>query len=70
MSHKFTSAKPSLYAPGVLRYAAAGEYEIRCLVPAPTAIPGPAYRIKHVAEKHEACSRTSNLVETIRSVFT
>jgi hypothetical protein len=62
MSHKFTVGQAVALAPGVLRYAAAGEYEIRCLVPAPDNDPrDPRYRIKHISEKHERVACESEL---------
>lgn len=68
MSHKFTVGQAVALAPGVLRYAAAGEYEIRCLVPAPDSDPkDPRYRIKHVAEKHERVAYESELTLSRRS---
>lgn len=62
MSHKFTVGQAVALAPGVLRYAATGEYEIRCLVPAPDSDPkDPRYRIKNIAEKHERVACESEL---------
>ena len=69
MSHKFTVGQAVALAPGVLRYAAAGEYEIRCLVPAPDSDPkDPRYRIKNITEKHERIACESELTLSRRSV--
>ena len=68
MSHKFTVGQAVALAPGVLRYAATGEYEIRCLVPAPDSDPkDPRYRIKNIAEKHERVACESELTLSRRA---
>ena len=72
MSHKFTVGQAVALAPGVLRYAATGEYEIRCLVPAPDSDPkDPRYRIKNIAEKHErvACESELTLSHAPQPIF-
>ena len=66
MSHKFTVGQAVALAPGVLRYAAAGEYEIRCLVPAPDNDPrDPRYRIKNISREARArrLRKRADLVE-------
>jgi len=68
MPHKFTVGQAVALAPGVLRSAAAGEYEIRCLIPAPDSDPrDPRYRIKNVSEKHERVAYESELMLSRRS---
>ena len=54
MAHKFVVGQTVDLTPKKLRQAAAGEYEILRLMPAPEDDPGnPCYRIKSIAENHE-----------------
>ena len=56
MAHKFVVGQSVdfNFTRPILRQAAAGEYEIRRLMPAPDNDPGnPCYRIKSIAENHE-----------------
>ena len=56
MAHKFVVGQSVdfNFTRPILRQAAAGEYEIRRLMPAPDDDPGnPCYRIKSIAENHE-----------------
>ena len=66
--HKFSVEQTVNLIPRVLRSAAAGEYEILHLMPAPDADPEtPRYRIKNVAEKHERVASESDLTLSNRS---
>jgi hypothetical protein len=66
--HKFSVGQAVNLIPHVLRSAAAGEYEIRHLIPATDADPEvPRYRIKNVAEKHERIASESDLTPLKRS---
>lgn len=54
MAHKFVVGQTVDLTPMKLRQAAAGEYEIRRLMPVPDGDPGnPCYRVKSIAENHE-----------------
>jgi hypothetical protein len=60
--HRFSVGQAVNLIPRALRPAAAGEYEIRHLIPATDADPEmPRYRIKNVAEKHERVASESDL---------
>ncbi len=71
-THKFAVGQTVDLALNRLRVAAAGDYEIRHLVPASDANPkNPCYRIKSIAEKHERVVSESELTLSTRpeSVF-
>ena len=72
MPHKFTVGQIVDLTPNILRAAAAGEYEVRRLMP-PSDRDGmdPCYRIKSAAEKHERIASESDLTLSSRgeSVF-
>ena len=62
MSHKFTIGQAVDLTSTVLRPSAAGEYEIRHLVPASDTDPeNPCYRVKNIDEKHERVVRESEI---------
>jgi hypothetical protein len=66
--HKFSVGQTVNLIPRVLHSAAAGEYQIRHLMPAPDADPEtPRYRIKNIAEKHERVASESDLTLSNRS---
>ena len=61
--HKFSVGQAVNLNSRVLHSAAAGEYEIRHLMPAPDTDPEtPRYRIKNIAEKHERVASESDLL--------
>jgi hypothetical protein len=54
MAHKFVVGQSVGFTRSILRQAAAGEYEIRRLMPATDDDPGnPCYRIRSIAENYE-----------------
>jgi hypothetical protein len=54
VSHKFMVGQAVELTRLTLRLAAAGEYKIRCLIPARDSDPGnPCYRVKNADENHE-----------------
>jgi hypothetical protein len=62
VAHKFTVGQIVTLMPRVLRSAAAGDYEIRHLMPTTDADQdNPSYRIKSLAEKHERVVPESEL---------
>jgi hypothetical protein len=68
VSHKFSVGQVVDLVPTILRAAAAGQYEVRRLMPASdrdTANPG--YQIKSVREPHERVAFESELTLSIRS---
>jgi hypothetical protein len=72
MAHKFTIGQTVDLLQRVLRPAAAGEYEIRHLVPASDSDPeDPRYRVKSAEENHERVVLESELTHSTRpaSVF-
>ena len=72
MAHKFTVGQAVNLSRTVLRPAAAGEYEIRRLVPAPDGDPENfCYLVKNVEEKHERVVRESEITLSRRpeSIF-
>lgn len=72
MAHKFVVGQTVDLTPMKLRQAAAGEYEIRRLMPVPDGDPGnPGYRVKSIAENHErvVCESEMSLSKRLDSVF-
>lgn len=68
MSHKFSVGQVVDLAPRILRAAAAGQYEIRRLMPASDRdTADPSYQIKSVHEKHERVVFESDLMLSDRS---
>ena len=66
--HKFSVGQSVNLISRVVHWAAAGEYEIRHLIPASDTEPEtPRYRIKNVAEKHERVASESDLTPPNRS---
>jgi hypothetical protein len=62
MTHKFMVGQAVDLVRTILRPAAAGEYEIRRLMPAPDVDPeNPCYRVKSIGEKHERVVRESEI---------
>lgn len=54
MAHKFVVGQIVDLTPMVLRQAAAGQYEVRRLMPPTDGDPdNPRYRVKSIAENHE-----------------
>jgi len=54
MAHKFVVGQIVDFARIIVRQAAAGEYEVRQLMPAADRDPqNPCYRVKSIAENHE-----------------
>ncbi len=54
LAHKFRIGQTVDLMPRILRAAAAGQYEIRQLMPAPDAdTQNPCYRVRSTAEKHD-----------------
>ena len=66
--HKFTIGQAVDLTSTVLRPAAAGDYEIRRLMPLSDGDPqNPSYRIKNIVEKHERVVRESDITLSTRS---
>jgi hypothetical protein len=62
MPHKFVVGQTVDLTPTILRQAAAGEYEIRKLLPATDGdADNPCYQIKSVGENHERVVRESEI---------
>jgi hypothetical protein len=63
MAHKFLVGQTVDLTPLKLRQAAAGEYEIRRLMPIPDDDAGnPCYRVKSIAENHERVVRENEIL--------
>ena len=70
--HKFSIGQAVDLTPTILRPAAAGDYEIRRLMPVSDGDPkNPSYRVKNIVEKHERVVRESEITLSTRpkSVF-
>ena len=69
MSHRFSVGQAVVLVPRVLQPAAAGEYEVRQLMPAGDRDDpeDPSYRIKSLDEKHERVAAESDLTPVMRA---
>ena len=67
MTHKFSVGQAVDLIPTTLRSAAAGDYEIRRLMPVSDGDPqNPSYRVKNIVEKHERVVRESEITLSAR----
>jgi hypothetical protein len=67
LAHKFKIGQTVDLMPRMLRAAAAGEYEIRQLMPAPDGdTENPCYRVKSTAERHDRIVPESELTLSTR----
>ncbi len=65
--HKFSIGQAVDLTPTILRPAAAGDYEIRRLLPVSDGDPqNPSYRVKNIVEKHERVVRESEITLSTR----
>ena len=68
MAHKFAIGQAVDLISTVLRPVAAGEYEIRRLMPASDSDPeNPYYRVKNLGETHERVVRESDITLSRRA---
>jgi hypothetical protein len=68
VAHKFSVGQAVVLVARVLQPAAAGEYEVRQLMPAGDRDPDdPSYRIKSIDEKHERVVAESDLTPVARA---
>lgn len=62
MAHKFTVGQTIDLVPSVLRFAAAGSYEILRLMPSSDGEENPRYRIRSKYEKHDRIVPESDML--------